>query len=38
VYEANSHKLGGGHVCWGSYDGFTFAGGVAAVELVDNDS
>jgi len=24
--EVNSHNLGGGHVCWGSYDGFNFAG------------
>jgi len=25
--EANSRNLGGSHVCWGSYDGFNFAGG-----------
>ena len=24
--EVNSRNLGGGHVCWGSYDGFEFAG------------
>jgi len=24
--EVNSSNLGGGHVCWGSYDGFNFAG------------
>jgi len=24
--EVNSRSLGGGHVCWGSYDGFNFAG------------
>ena len=22
----NSRNIGGGHVCWGSYDGFNFAG------------
>jgi len=22
----NSHNIGGSHVCWGSYDGFNFAG------------
>jgi len=22
----NSRNLGGGHVCWGSYDGFNFTG------------
>ena len=24
--EVNSHNLGGGHVSWGSYAGFNFAG------------
>ena len=24
--EVNSGNIGGGHVCWGSYDGFNFAG------------
>jgi len=24
--EVNSRNLGGSHVCWGSYDGFNFAG------------
>ena len=26
VCEVDSHNLGSGHVCWGSYDGFNFAG------------
>jgi len=26
VVEVNSRNLGGVHVCWGSYDGFNFAG------------
>jgi len=27
----NSRNIGGGHVCWGSYDGFNFAGWRLAV-------
>ena len=24
--EVNSRNIGGGHICWGSYDGFDLAG------------
>jgi len=26
LVEVNSLNIGGGHVCWGSYDGFNFVG------------
>jgi len=31
--EVNSRNLSGSHVCWGSYDGFNFAGWLCAERM-----
>jgi len=36
--EVNSRNLGGGHVCWGSYDGFNsvgWRGGAAETQVCE---